>query len=121
MIVNTAKSVHYLVMVKKSPPRNLSGLRHGEKDILILTLLAHLDSLESKVHKNSDNSSKPPSSDGLTKKMSSLREPSGKPVGGQPGHKGNTLERTAQPTDTVHLPEHCPQCRHRLPLEQAVL
>ena len=52
-------------MAQKPPQPNLSGLSHEEKDILILTLLARLDALESKVHKTSLNSSKPPSSDGV--------------------------------------------------------
>nr|WP_229224884.1 DUF6444 domain-containing protein [Duganella violaceicalia] len=39
-------------------------------------MLVRLDALESKVNKTSQNSSKPPSSDGLAKKTSSLREPS---------------------------------------------
>ena len=39
------------VMAQKPPPPNLSGLTHEEKDLLILTLLARLDALESKVRK----------------------------------------------------------------------
>lgn len=63
-------------------------------------LLARLEALESKVNKNSGNSSKPPSSDGLAKKTSSLRESSGKPPGGQTGRKGSTLRQALQPTAT---------------------
>lgn len=90
-----------LAMAQKPTTPDLSGLTHEEKDILILTLLARLDALESKVQKNSQNSSKPPSSDGLAKKTRSLRESSGKPPGGQVGHKGTTLKQVAQPTQTV--------------------
>jgi transposase len=108
-------------MAKKSPAPDLSSLTHEEKDILILTLLARLDAPESKVPKNSQNSSKPPSSDGLTKKTRSLREASGKPVGGQAGHKGTTLRQVAQTTETVDhpLPGQCDRCLQRLALSKA--
>lgn len=72
-----------LVMVKKQPPPDLSALTNAEKDALILTLLARLEALESMVRKDSHNSSKPPSSDGLGKKTRSLREASGKKAGGR--------------------------------------
>jgi transposase len=109
-------------MAKKPPQPDLSGLSHAEKDILILTLLARLDALESKVNKDSHNSSKPPSSDGLAKKKTqSLREASGRTVGGQPGHKGSTLKRVAEPTGTQDhpLPRQCVRCHAALPLELA--
>ena len=91
-------------MATKPSSPNLTGLTHEQKDILILTLLARLEALESKVNKNSSNSSKPPSSDGLAKKTSSLRQSSGKPPGAQAGHKGSTLKQALQPTERIDHP-----------------
>jgi transposase len=101
-----------LVMVKKSPPPELAGLTHAEKDVIILTLWARLEALESKANKDSRNSSKPPSSDGLAKKTRSLRVVSGKKPGGQIGHEGKTLKRVAEPTRTEPhpLPGQCGHC-----------
>ncbi|WP_370661613.1 IS66 family transposase [Massilia aquatica] len=88
----------------------------------MLTLWERLEALESKVAKNSLNSSQPPSSDGL-RKTNSLREPSGNKPGGQPGHKRSTLKRTAEPTVTIDypLPRQCTRCLSTLPLAQAVV
>src|ERR1035438_8621868 len=113
-----------LVMIKKQPHPDLSTLTNAEKDALILSLLARLEALEALARKDSHNSSKPPSSDGLakkTKKTSSLREASGKKVGGQIGHKGTTLKQVAQATEIVRhpLPARCDYCNEPLPLENA--
>jgi transposase len=67
---------------------------------------------------DSSNSSKPPSSDGLKKKpriLSSPRTRSGKPSGGQKGHRGDTLRQIAEPDRIVeHAAERCAHCRARL-------
>lgn len=62
--------------------------------------------------KNSKNSSIPPSKDeNRPVPNQSLREKSGKKVGGQPGHKGYTLEMSADPTEIVALSVHfCTKC-----------
>jgi transposase len=67
--------------------------------------------LERRLNKNSSNSSKPPSSDGL-KRTNSLRpKNSGRKPGGQPGHPGQTLQASQTPDITVNLPlNSCPEC-----------
>jgi transposase len=61
--------------------------------------------------KNSQNSSQPPSSDGLKRKTHSRRKSSGRKSGGQNGHAGATRE-LSQTIDTVvlHRPARCEQC-----------
>ena len=58
----------------------------------ISALKAKIIELESRLNKNSNNSHKPPSSDGY-KKNRSLRSQSGRASGGQPGHLGKTLQQ----------------------------
>lgn len=68
--------------------------------------------LEQLVTKDSHNSSRPPSSDPpWAKRTKSLRRPSGRRVGGQPGHAGHTLRLTPKPQRVVtHRPERCRHC-----------
>jgi transposase len=74
---------------------------------------AKIAELEKRLAKNSRNSSKPPSSDGLSKppRTHSLRGKSKKPSGGQTGHPGKTLQQRASP-DVVkhHSLQACPRC-----------
>lgn len=61
--------------------------------------------------KDSHNSSKPPSTDGLKKKTKSLRQKSNRPSGGQKGHKGTTLAMVADPEHTERITLcNCKKC-----------
>jgi transposase len=75
-----------------------------------------VQSLEDQLAQKSNNSSKPPSSDGLGKgKTQSLRQASGKAVGGQTGHTGQTLKAVAAPDErVVHAVASCQQCQRGL-------
>jgi transposase len=72
--------------------------------------------LEAQAGKNSRNSSKPPSSDGLGKPApKSLRRKTGRKPGGQEGHEGRTLRQVADPDHEVpHEPGCCAGCRRPL-------
>jgi transposase len=74
--------------------------------------------LEAQAGKNSRNSSKPPSSEGLDKpapKPRSLRKKTGRKPGGQDGHEGRTLRQVADPDHEVpHEPGCCGGCRRSL-------
>lgn len=79
------------------------------------TLNERVKSLESQVNKNSNNSSKPPSSDGFKKKTKSLRTKSGKTPGGQKGHEGKTLELCDNPDEIIiHTVDKCDICGESL-------
>ena len=68
--------------------------------------------LTEKLGRNSRNSSKPPSSDGLAKPSpKSLRKSSGKKAGGQKGHPGAHLTTIAEPDEVIqHIPAACDHC-----------
>lgn len=70
--------------------------------------------LTERLNKNSRNSSKPPSSDGLAKPApKSLRKPSRKKAGGQKGHKGTNFCVTDKPNQVIpHMPRTCEGCPH---------
>ena len=116
--------------IENDPPHDLSTLPEWAQ-MLIHQLTAQVHELTSQVHqltaraheleaqlaKNSSNSGKPPSSDGLAKqkKTRSLRGKSGKKPGGQVGRKGVNLKPVAHPDKvTVHSPKTCSECQTSL-------
>ena len=79
-------------------------------------LVERIAALEHRLGLNSRNSGQPPSSDGLEKpaaerRTRSLRGKTGRKPGGQAGHKGKTLCRTASPDRVAdHVPSSCRGC-----------
>jgi transposase len=70
---------------------------------------------------NSENSHKPPSSDGYRKKTREPGLPKGdtKSAGGKAGHKGKTLRQVEKPDKVqVHLPEACNVCGRAISAEE---
>lgn len=81
--------------------------------VLIEQLTGRVTELEKQLGKNSRNSHKPPSSDGLKKvsRTKSERKPNGKPNGGQPGHAGHHLPFSSQPDHEIcYSVSSCSQC-----------
>lgn len=83
---------------------------------VIRQLEQRVQSLEDQLAKKSHNSSKPPSSDGYGGgRKRSLRPASGRKVGGQAGHEGQTLQAVAEPDERqVHRVERCAHCQQGL-------
>lgn len=106
----------------KVTPEQVKTISKGDPEIegFIQMLLAHIEKLETRVRdlerqlgQNSQNSSKPPSSDGF-RKPTNLRKPGGK-KGAPDGHSGHTLRFTDRPDEVVtHHPTVCTRCFHSL-------
>jgi transposase len=84
------------------------GRRNSELEVLLV--------------KDSHNSSRPPSTDPpWAKRTKSLRRPSGRRPGGQPGHRGSTLRLAARPNRVIeHRPQECRHCHCALFESQVV-
>lgn len=81
-----------------------------------------IQQLRDQLAKDSHNSSRPPSSDGLKKpRTRSLRQKGQRPKGGQAGHKGDTLKMVAKPDHIeVHRVKACPHCQTELETLEAL-
>jgi transposase len=108
-----------------TPAEEIAALKaeNAQQREQIATLLERVRDLEAHLAKDSHNSSKPPSSDGLKRQLPrtrSLRRTSGKKPGGQLGHPGETLHLVAEPDVIVeHRPAVCAACQAPLPAEGA--
>ncbi|HEX4203866.1 MAG TPA: IS66 family transposase [Ktedonobacteraceae bacterium] len=88
--------------------------RIEELEGLLIGALLRIEELERRLAKDSHNSSKPPSSDGFSRKLKP-RPKSEKSKGGQPGHPGHTLQPVAVPDQVItHRPSHCEACHREL-------
>lgn len=78
-------------------------------------LKTRIKELEDQIAKNSNNSSKPPSSDEFKKVPKSRRAKTGKKAGGQKGHDGSTLKMSKEVDEVKkHKVEHCEKCNKNL-------
>ena len=80
----------------------------------IIELQETIKELRRQLDQNSQNSSKPPSSDGYHKPSpKSQRTKTGRKPGGQKGHQGNNMTIPHTPDEVMkHLPEKCKTCPH---------
>ena len=74
-------------------------------------LKLEIKKLKEELSKNSNNSSKPPSSNKLGSRHRNKNKKSKKKVGGQKGHKGNNLKKEEISDERViHSAKKCPKC-----------
>ena len=104
---------------KRLSVEQLQGLEKADLVMLVVAIqtqmsemAAEIQRLKDQIAKDSHNSGKPPSSDGLKKRgTTSLRERGKRASGGQVGHKGHTLKAVSVPDWVVrHEVEQCTQC-----------
>ena len=124
-IVKIVKAGHNLEMEPlRLPSEEEIGAAYEQGKEAVVTLfhnklqqlLIRIQALEDQIAKNSRNSGKPPSSDGLNKAVpKSLRKRHRKKSGGQAGHIGYTLKSVEKPDHVnVHLVVQCKYCNGSL-------
>jgi transposase len=106
---NDIKSCHEIILAQQElieklilQVQQMKGLSEQVKE-----LSSQVKKLEAQLKQNSSNSNRPPSSDGYSKKPA-LPRGKGKKQGGQPGHKGKTLDIESNPDHIVEYnPGYC--------------
>ena len=88
-----------------TPPPGLP-LTLEQANELIYKLMARIAELEDRLNQNSNNSSKPPSTDGSGTPPARKRPASGKARGAQPGHKGQRRERHPEDDRLTAIPHY---------------
>lgn len=118
---NDIASCHALILEQQKQFEEQFKEMQEQMQSQINMLVARVLELEDRLNKNSQNSNKPPSSDGLKKNNIKPAFPrkKGKKTGGQPGHTGKTLEQSDQ-VDFYKplLPTHC-LCGQALDIAQS--
>jgi len=105
-----------------------AAYQEGEEAVIslfqatVLMLAERIQKLEDQLAKNSQNSGKPPSSDGYVQPAPrSLRKRSRRKSGGQVGHRGETLKAVEKPDHIkVHRVVVCQHCHHSLKRRKAL-
>ena len=121
------KSLNHVISEQRIEISRLN-YRLGSKDKEILVLKRELKTAKEKLSKyekpikDSRNSNISPSQEPIAsrhlRRTVSLRKKTGLKIGGQPGHRGSTLETTPTPDFIVnHAPDFCQQCGRSLPEE----
>ena len=101
--------VNKLIVQNEEQSKDINSLQDT-----ISSLQATIKELQRQLGLNSQNSSKPPSTDGFKKpRTRSLRQSSGKKVGGQKAHKGSCQKIPHKPDEVKqHYPDKCLTCPH---------
>ena len=109
-----------IALYKAGPDAVVSLIEYLQDNLEQLSI--RMRTLELQVNKNSRNSNKPPSSDGLKKPPPKKnRSRSGKKPGGQKGHEGTTLQMSATPdTIKIHAVACCENCGYTLKDEPVI-
>lgn len=100
---------------------NKEELKNLRKEELI-DIIIELKNEIAKLKKDSNNSSKPPSTDmNKPQRNQSLRQKSGRKPGGQKGHKGKTREQSKTPDqiEYCHPQKQCEKCGKKLNQKKA--
>ena len=117
-VVEMESKEEYITIQKSEYEFLVNTLKELQQEVI--NLRGQVKELEGMLSKTSNNSHKPPSSDGYQKGIKNNREKSDKKQGAQSGHEGKTLESVASP-DYVMVHKVIGKCECGKELEQLPL